>query len=199
MAIVIDVSDVQSSVDWSRVAHSGIRGAYIKLSEGATWDAEESYVHARNAQAAGIPFGFYHYAHPERNEPEAEVQHVLHRLGRRKPAFKLALDLEHGRAQPQYGDWARRFSQALERRLGYLPLFYSYTAYIEAMRLGEPVGSGLWLAAFGRDDGREHPFVVPKPWRRAVMHQFSSRCRVGGCSSVVDLSHAASLGPLRAQ
>ncbi len=197
MPTVIDVSDVQSSIDWNRVAQTGIKGAYIKLSEGATFDARESYTHARKAEAAGIPYGFYHFARPDNNSPETEVEHVLRRMKGHKPQLKLVLDFEQGHSKAQYGDWAHQFSQLIRKRLGYFPIFYSYGPYIEGMRLSKPVGSGLWLAAYGRNDGREHPCNVPSPWKHMIMHQYSSTCRVPGCAGLVDLSNARSLESLR--
>lgn len=199
MATLIDISNVNGVVDWHRVRSAGIQGAYIKLSEGVTFDDPESHVHAKGAQKAGVPFGFYHFARPDNNTPEAEAAHVLRRLGRMKPDLRLVLDFEHGRAKRSYGDWAHRFNQVISKRLGYFPVFYSYAPYISEMHLAKPVGNGLWLAAYGRNDGQEHPFDVPAPWKRVTMHQFSSRCRVIGCSNLVDLSHTRSLQPLRAK
>jgi GH25 family lysozyme M1 (1,4-beta-N-acetylmuramidase) len=199
MATVVDISNVNGSVDWSRLARSGVQGAYIKLSEGVTFDDPDSYTHARGADRAGLPFGYYHFAHPEHNSPEAEAQHVLRRLSGRKPkpAFRLVLDFEHGSAQASYGDWAHSFSQTIRALLGHFPIFYSYGPYIQGLKLAKPVGSGLWLAAYGRNDGAEHPFDTPAPWKRVLMHQFSSNCRVGGCAHPVDLSHIRSLRTLR--
>jgi lysozyme len=197
LATVIDISNVNGAVDWNQVRGAGINAAYIKLSEGVTFDDPESIRHARAARDAGVPFGFYHFARPDNNEPEAEAAHVFRRLDGLEPDLRLALDMEQGNPRASYADWAHRFSQAVHARLGYFPVFYSYGPYIEAMELASAVGSGLWLAAYGRNDGIEHPFTVPAPWRRTIMHQFSSRCRVVGCGSFVDLSHASSLRPLR--
>lgn len=198
MATLIDISNVNGAVDWNAVRRAGIQAAYIKLSEGATFDDPDSIKHAKAASKAGLPYGFYHFARPDNNEPEAEAQHVFRRLGRLSPDLRLVLDLEHAPAKPSYGEWARRFSTAIHARLGYYPVFYSYGPYIQGMKLTKPVGNGLWLASYGRNDGTEHPFEIPAPWKRAVMHQFSSRCRVIGCASFVDLSQARSLQPLRA-
>lgn len=198
MATVLDISNVNGAVDWDRIAHSGIQGAYIKLSEGVTFDDPDSYAHATKARKAGLQFGYYHFAHPEHNAPEAEVAHVLRRLAKGpKPDLRLVLDFEQGRAQSSYADWAHRFSQGVHQKLGYFPIFYSYGPYIQDMRPAKPIGSGLWLASYGRNDGQEHPYDVPAPWKRALMHQFSSNCRVGGCEHVVDLSHTRSLSLLR--
>lgn len=197
MPTVIDISNANGAVDWNHVRGAGINAAYIKLSEGVTFDDPESIRHARAARDAGVPFGFYHFARPDNNEPEAEAAHVFRRLDGLEPDLRLALDMEQGNPRASYADWAHRFSQAVHGRLGYYPVFYSYGPYIEGMGLTSAVGSGLWLAAYGRTDGIEHPFRVPPPWQRAIMHQFSSRCRVVGCGSFVDLSHASSLRPLR--
>jgi lysozyme len=197
LATVIDISNVNGAVDWDQIRGAGIDAAYIKLSEGVTFDDPQSVGHARAARGAGVPFGFYHFARPDNNTPEAEAAHVFRRLNGVQPDLRLALDMEQGNPKASYGDWAHRFSRAIHDRLGYYPVFYSYGAYIEGMRLSSAVGSGLWLAAYGRNDGVEHPFTVPAPWQRAIMHQFSSRCRVVGCGSFVDLSHARSLHPLR--
>lgn len=116
MTTVIGISNVNGSVDWSRLVASGIQGAYIKLSEGVTFDDRDSYGHARSADRAELPFGYYHFAHPDHNAPKAEVQHVLRRLSGRKPkpSLRLVLDFEQGKAEPSYGDWTHRFSQLFE-------------------------------------------------------------------------------------
>jgi GH25 family lysozyme M1 (1,4-beta-N-acetylmuramidase) len=100
------------------------------------------------------------------------------------------LDLEDGHAGPELVEWARAFNHAVHAELGVFPLFYSYASYIAAMRPAKPIGTGLWLASYGRNDGRDHGAAVPKPWRHYLLHQFSSRCRVQGCAGLVDLSHA---------
>ena len=198
MATVVDISNVNGAVDWNRLARYGVQGAYLKLSEGVTFDDADSYAHAGHARAAGLKFGYYHFAHPENNSAEAEVEHVLRRLGHGpKPDLRLVLDFEQGTAQASYGEWAHAFSQAIGARVGHFPIFYSYGPYVQGMRLAKPVGSGLWLAAYGRNDGQEHPYDVPAPWKRVLMHQFSSNCRVGGCEHVVDLSHTRSLSLLQ--
>lgn len=197
-ATVIDISNVNGAVDWNRIVKSGIQGAYIKLSEGVTFDDPDSYAHAKAARRAGIPYGYYHFAHPERNTPEDEAAHVVRRLARQKPDFRLVLDLEQGAPAPAYGDWAHRFSQALRPKLGHFPILYSYGPYVQGIRLAKPVGSGLWLASYGRNDGKEYPYLVPAPWKKVLMHQFSSECRVGGCEHPVDLSHVRSVTVLRA-
>ncbi len=38
MATVVDISNVNGSVDSNRLARCGIQGAYLKLSEGVTFD-----------------------------------------------------------------------------------------------------------------------------------------------------------------
>jgi GH25 family lysozyme M1 (1,4-beta-N-acetylmuramidase) len=63
------------------------------------------------------------------------------------------------------------------------------------MRPRTPIGSGLWLASYGPNDGKRHRYVVPAPWRVAVLHQYTSRGRIGGIYPL-DLNYAAKLQPL---
>jgi len=201
MATVVDISNVNGAVDWNRFAQAGIQGGYIKLSEGVTFDDPDTFTHAKAARKAGIPFGYYHFAHPENNSPEAEVEHVRRRLsgGAPKADFRLVLDFEQGKSQPSYANWAHSFSQGIQKKIGHFPIFYSYGPYIAGMGLAKPIGTGLWLAAYGRNDGTEHPFDTPAPWKRVLMHQFTSNARIAGSSHVVDLSHIRSVSLLRAQ
>lgn len=194
---VVDVSNNNPEVDWKRVKLAGVTGAYIKLTEGVTYNDPLAATHAAGAGRQKIPYGFYHYARPDHNNPDAEVKHIAKLLPKLRPQLRLALDLEDGVPVAGYGRWAHQFSQLCKEWLGHYPVFYSYPDYIERLRLQAPVGDGLWLASYGRNDGVEHPYVVPAPWKRAVMHQFSSECKVAGIVGFVDLSHAASLKPLR--
>lgn len=174
----------------------GLVGVYLKASEGHTYVDSTFADRRRAATRAGLRVGAYHFA--RKGSPEAEAAHfcsVVRSLERRDLRPALDAEVDPG---PSWAPWARDWNTTVERRLGTLPLFYSYPAWIEAMRAGKPIGAGLWLASFGRDDGHEYPYRVPSPWRRAALHQYSSRARVSGVSGLCDVSSAPSLGPLLA-
>jgi GH25 family lysozyme M1 (1,4-beta-N-acetylmuramidase) len=88
--------------------------------------------------------------------------------------------------------WARRFNSRVHERLGLFPIFYTYPAFL-SVRPDKPIGSGLWLASYSKNDGKDHPFSIPRPWKKVVAHQFTSQGRLPGHAGHIDLSHADSL------
>lgn len=64
---VIDVSAVQSAIDWKEVFSDGVVGAYLKCTQGLT-GADPTFVYNRDeAQKYGIAVGPYHFAQPGTN------------------------------------------------------------------------------------------------------------------------------------
>jgi GH25 family lysozyme M1 (1,4-beta-N-acetylmuramidase) len=181
--LIIDLSNVNGHVDWRAVKRAGIQAAYLKATEGVTFNDSLYSHHRETAEANGIPTGAYHFARPDRNQALAEAEHFAAIVGHiAEGELRPALDME----------------QAVDR-LGVGPLFYSYPAFVTAnVHPSKPIGYGLWLAAYDRNDGTEHPYTVPAPWKKAVAHQFTSKARVAGVPGFVDLSHAGSIRPLLA-
>jgi GH25 family lysozyme M1 (1,4-beta-N-acetylmuramidase) len=77
-------------------------------------------------------------------------------------------------------------------------VFYSYPYYIVGLRASEPIGYGLWLADYGANTGTPHEPHVPAPWRRCVLHQFTSNGLIDGVSGRCDLNRAPRMRPLYA-
>jgi lysozyme len=198
---VLDVSNWNAEVDFERVRAAGIAAVYLKASEGRSFSDRSFAARRAAARAAGLHVGAYHFARPGTNPPHVEAEHFLRVVGELDARdLRPALDFEvAGGLAVARVEWARAWNRAVRGELGAWPLFYSYPALVEALAPERPIGGGLWLASFGRNDGVEHPFRVPAPWRRALLHQFSSECRVAGCSGRVDLSHGGSLAPLLAR
>jgi lysozyme len=57
----IDVSAHQGRIDWTAVAADGISSAYLKATEGATFQDPAFAANWRGAQAAGLDVGAYHF------------------------------------------------------------------------------------------------------------------------------------------
>lgn len=94
---VIDLSDWNEYVDWSRFIDHGIGGVIVKISEGRTL----SELFAKNiagAAARGLPWGVYCYTHAqttERAEEEAAVViGALETLGYGAPPLGIWIDVE---------------------------------------------------------------------------------------------------------
>ena len=69
---VLDVSHHNGNINWTKVASDGVKGVYIKLTEGKTYLDDKAYENYLGAKNAGLRVGFYHYAHAD-NDPVAEV------------------------------------------------------------------------------------------------------------------------------
>lgn len=94
---VIDLSDWNENVDWSRFIDHGIGGVIVKISEGRTL-SELHCKHIAGAAARGLPWGVYCFSHAqttERAEEEAAVViAALETLGYGAPPLGIWIDVE---------------------------------------------------------------------------------------------------------
>lgn len=216
--LVLDVSNVNGPIDWSLVARpqklggAGINAAFIKATEGLTFNDKNFVTNRGQARLFGVHVGAYHFARPDLHpyEPEAEAKHfcaIVGKLG--MDDLRPVLDLEvhprtgsvvrpHPLSQAQLVSWARKWNAVVKKQLGVWPIFYSYSSFIQEMHAETPIGGGLWLANYGSNDGREHPYQPPAPWKKVLAHQFTSRAHLPGHAGYVDFSIAASIRPLLA-
>lgn len=187
---MIDLSNNNGAVDFKRVFASGHRRVYLKRSEGTGFVDRTYPALRRRAHEAKLKVGAYHFAHPLEHTPREEAAFFLRLLPkpRRDAELRACLDIEQGHASARMGQWVLECAELVARELGYAPVIYGPTFFLEALRLPRAPGP-LWLASFGRNDGREHPFRVPRPWKTVAAHQFSSRSRVAGVAGFVDVSH----------
>lgn len=202
--LLIDVSNNNGSVDFSRVARAGIKGVFLKATEGSTF-VDATFARRREeAQRAGLYVGAYHFARPDTGgaslfDASTEARHfcsVVKSL--RATDLRPVLDLEHGTPREAYVPWARQWNAVVRGKLGVGPLFYSYPYYITGLHASWPIGYGLWLASYGRNDGVRYRASAPAPWKRFVLHQFTSNGRVDGVRGDCDVNYCESLRPLLA-
>lgn len=201
--LLCDLSEFQRSVDFAQLHRDGVAGVMIRASYGRSSTDPTCLAKVKAAHRAGLRVGLYHYAYPQDNSAKDEADNLARMIanvgGILGADLRPMLDLEEDQLNAgRFGPWARAFCQRVKLRTGTLPLFYSYGPYIEAMRLSKPIGAGLVLAAYGRNDGKDYPVVPPAPWKHYAAHQFTSSGRLQGVAGRVDLWHAVSLKPLLA-
>jgi lysozyme len=195
---LIDASQWQGVVDWHKAATVGhVAGAWVKATEGKTLVDPRFATNVREARL-NMRVGVYHFAHPEQNSPVVEALHftrTVQKIGRRDLRPMLDYEMPTKLSPAQTLAWIRSFNRTVHVQLGVLPMFYSYASLIEHLGLKVPVGAGLWLADYGPNNGLEHPVTIPRPWKKAVAVQFTSKGHVPGIAGDVDLTDAASLWP----
>lgn len=195
MILIADISNNQQAVNLGHLAAAGVGAIYHKATEGTSFVDPDFQTRRAAAHNLQLPFGAYHFAHPQ-NDPIVEASHfckAVGQLGHRD--LRPALDLETGDPAHAF-NFAVKFNNAVHTHLGVWPLFYSYPDYIARARFPRAIGDGLWLASYSRNDGRDHPFMVPQPWQHALVHQFTSVGKLNGVPFHVDLSHIRDLAPL---
>ena len=186
----IDVSMYQGTIDWGKVARSGVKAAYLKATEGIHWNDPQFQANRKAANAHDIHVGAYHFA--DLYDGGIEAKHFLATIGKVGPKdLKPVLDLEtNTKRLPNSAlrAYVAVFNKTVHDRTGVYPMFYSYAGFAESIGFPKPVGNGLWIAAYGRNDGIEYPVAIPKPWKKYVAHQFTSRGQIPGVKGYVDLS-----------
>lgn len=197
----IDVSAYQGVIDWKKVRSFGIIAAYLKATEGMHWNDQQYQSNRAAAAKAGIHVGAYHFA--SAYDGVLEAKHFLKVIGSIGPKdLKPVLDFEvnpRGQSPSYLRNYAYNFNTTVHQRTGVWPMFYSYASFIEGLQIGRPYGNGLWIAAYGRNDGVEHPVYAPAPWKKYVAHQFTSRGKFPGIAGNVDISDSPNgLTPLLA-
>lgn len=177
--------------NWVALKRAGVSAVWLKATEGLTWNDPTFQNRRKAANKAGLRVGAYAFARPDLHPygAEAEARHFVQTVGHVGATdLRPVLDYERISSQGHDEAWARNWTGVVKDKLGVGPLFYSYPGLISSLKFSKPVGYGLWLAAYSRNDGHEHPFTIPAPWKKVVAHQFSSQCRVNGCAGLIDLS-----------
>jgi lysozyme len=181
----IDVSNNNGHVDWASIAGDGYTYAVAKATEGLAFQDAFYHENRQGAEAHGLKFGGYHFFTPGEDAAE-QVKFFLDHAQPRTGEIVPALDYEK---LPADREPAEQFVDALHRQLGHWPFFYSYLAFVQAMKI--PAASPLarcplWLADF--TSIRPAP---PAPWHEIVIWQHSSTGRVPGIGGAVDLDLGA--------
>ena len=205
--LIVDLSANNPTPRFKWLKEAGVWGVWLKATEGATYDAAwDVYSEwAPLARAAGLRVGAYHYAQPTGGDAAAEADNFAATLevagGVQRRDMRPALDLEVNPGSLSHRRlvaWARRWNQRTWQLTGTLPVFYTFSWFAVNLHASDPIGAGLWLANYGPNDGERHSYLVPKPWKKVVAHQYTSRGHIRGAVGEVDVSFATSKRPLLA-
>jgi GH25 family lysozyme M1 (1,4-beta-N-acetylmuramidase) len=177
----IDLSSHNGTVDFAKVASSGVKYAWIKLTEGTTHTNsgfEEKYKGCRDH---GIIVGAYHFGRPDTyvSDP-SDARHeadnflnALKKVGVQKGDLLPVLDLEAGvKVDDQYNiDWALHWLEALELEHNVRPIVYTAKWYYNSfmrnaskLSLKNLASYPLWLASYNMGPDAERKVSSWKSW-----------------------------------
>jgi GH25 family lysozyme M1 (1,4-beta-N-acetylmuramidase) len=169
----------------------GQRRVYLKAVEGTNF-VDRTYTQLRKAALkGGLRVGAYDFLHPNEATPSEALSYFVKRLSHGlQPGRDLrpTLDVEHGTPSAKMGQWVKEMANSLRKEVGVRPLIYGSGYFLQDCQFATAPGP-LWLAAYGKNDGREYPVtMVPRPWRSVAAHQYSSNGNVAGINGHVDIS-----------
>jgi GH25 family lysozyme M1 (1,4-beta-N-acetylmuramidase) len=206
----IDVSRFQGTIDWSLVAGSGIKFAFVQASRGSGFDcavkpdqcgADPYFATNRiNAKAVGIRIGPYHRAFATggtvaaaRADAVAEANVFLATVGSLNAGELVpVLDVETpftGLDAKRLRTWVRVWVKRVGRRLGRKPMIYTNASSWAATGNTTEFAKAkypLWVAEWGVSK----PTVPANFWagRGWSVWQYTSSGTVSGISGRVDMN-----------
>ena len=180
----IDVSNWQGTIDFNKVKNDGIWVVYMKASEGTSYtDArfEENY---RNAKAAGLFVGAYHYMTASNAAlARRQAEFFAKKLAGKSMDCPPAMDYENLDAltDTQIHESGLAFLERLQSLTGVTPVIYTNLSNVR--RLSSRFSKyPLWQAQYGVSSPSSVPYF--DTW---AGWQYSNTGRVGGISGNVDL------------
>lgn len=179
----IDVSHHQGTIDWRAVARDDVAFAYLKASEGGDHRDRRFVENWREARAAGLAVGAYHFFTFCRGGAE-QARNFIEAVPVEADALPPAVDLEFG------GNCGQRPGPAAMRA--------QLDAFLAATE--EAYGKPVVLYVTPEFFDAYHDVLPPRAlWRRAILHapdsraswalwQYHNRARVVGIVGPVDLN-----------
>lgn len=180
----VDVSWHQGAIDWQALAADDVHFAYIKATEGGEYVDPRFAFNWREATAAGLYRGAYHFFTLCR-PGEAQAAHFIATVPRETGMLPPAVDLEYmgpctqGPTMTDVVAEARIFLDRLEAHYGVRPILYTTRQYHD-LHLAEMQGERFWLRSlFTEPNYRTDDWVI---WQ----HHNSARKR--GVAGPIDLN-----------
>jgi lysozyme len=178
----IDVSHHQGQIDWRRVAADDVAFAVIKASEGGDYIDSAFAANMRDARAAGLAVGAYHFFTFCRPGAE-QASNFLSVVPRDLPLLPPVVDIEFGGNCPQrptpeqLNAVLAAFLAPVEAAFGKRAVLYITDEAADAYS-GHIVARPLWLRSLLLEPGRDD-------W---VYWQYHDKGRVDGIEGDVDLN-----------
>jgi len=119
----------------------------LKASEGKTYIDPMMETYMKEIDRLGKPYGFYHYARPEKNNAADEAKHFCEAIGMDGVNAMLVLDWECEALRHPLS-WALEWLRYVENVYGKKPLIYCSSWYTKKLAPILENGNGLWVAHY---------------------------------------------------
>lgn len=178
----IDVSSVQTNIDWNAVAASGVQFCIVKCGNGNSGIDPNYIKYIAGAQAAGLRVLAYHFLYPlppQAGNPSRspKVQAQMHFNATN--GIRAAADLEWpvtanwakwGCSAAQIKQWTLDYLDAYSQLDGRPMIIYTYPDFCKQINIADSPQFAqypLWIASY------ESTPTIPAPWHSYVLWQTS--------------------------
>lgn len=186
----VDAARFQGFADWSRVAATGVRFAWLKATEGGDRLDPEFQRYWRGTKAAGIPTGAYHFYY-FCTAPEVQARWFIRNVPRETGGLPPVIDLEWNPFSPtctlrppaeEVRAVARRFMDILAGHYGQRPVIYCTPDFWETNDIRR-LGGDVWLRSTAQTIPERYAGF--RDWR---FWQYSGTGLVDGVENPIDLN-----------
>jgi lysozyme len=185
----IDVSAWQATIDWNRVAASGVEFAFIRVSDGTHSIDSRFSQNWSGAHSAGVLRGAYQFFRAGQ-DVSAQANIMINALradgGELAPVIDVEADSIQGRSSAQVVAEVEQWIQLVGAATGTTPIIYTGT-YVTGSSSPMYASSPLWEAAYFLDYTSSHCPRINDNWDAWTFWQYSDRGHVPGISGNVDM------------
>jgi GH25 family lysozyme M1 (1,4-beta-N-acetylmuramidase) len=146
----IDISHWQGTINWTKVAATGKRFAFMKASESTGFVDNTYNTNRQQARAAGLYVGAYHFAQPSSGAGDAiaEADHFIDTAAPVSGDLLPVLDLERSGSLSQTAltNWVKAFLGRVHERVGVKAIIYVSPNFWRTY-----MGDSSWFGANGYD------------------------------------------------
>lgn len=182
----IDVSTFQSNIDWKKVKGNGIQFAMLRGGYGRYEKDEKFERNYKNAKAAGVPVGVYHYTYANTvGKAQEEAAFVLSYLKGKQLEYPIAFDVEdksiQGLSKATLTAIVKAFCEKVEAAGYYVMIYSSKYWFRDKLDMNILGRYDIWLAQW-----------TDKPTYTGTfgMWQYSNGGYVSGVPGRVDMDYA---------
>ena len=180
----IDVSHYQGHIDWKAVHATGkVLYAYVKATESTSLVDNTYSYNIKQARAAGIPVGCYHFFSPS-TDGSAQLKNFINTVNLNGHDLVPMVDVElRGKSPlPQFITNLRTFIQGIEKHYHVKPILYTSVNFYNKYLAGHFDDYVYMIARYAEE--------IPQPEKgcRFGLWQYSATGRVNGIRGAVDCS-----------
>lgn len=181
----IDVSHHNGKLDWKKIKESGVKFAFIKASDGASFKDPRFKENYLGAKAAGVLVGAYHYFRPD-VVAHRQIDNFLFAIADCALDLPAVFDWEHpGGPMPGQLKIALDWLEAITTVTGKPPIIYTGPYFFRDV-IKSPAWASkypLWIAHYGTKTPK-----IPPPWTKCYIHQYTETGKLSKHAGQFDLN-----------